>query len=764
MYAYTLYNMSKSLNGSSGNGIFDNVTVENLLPNDVVSTDYQSVLNTIPNGLAGTVLTANAVGPPTFRAATFTNTDNIVGGTSFSVPYQSAPSLTLFSSPSPGVFLSNGSSAPAFSNSPSLANLTLTSTTANTISSFDSSKKLTSIVTGSVGTVLTANSSGPPSFNIIPNPNVSMATGILSSAHGGTGDSSSLSSSQVFIAPSGIIPGPATWRSLTNTDLPVIDLSTSQVTGVLPLADGGTGSGTFAQSAIVIGPASGSGAPTRRTIGASDISAVNSTSIVGDIAVANGGTGVSTVAKNTVFSGDSSTNGLPPAFRLLENSDLPQIDVGTSQVTGLLGISNGGSGAASFSQSSFLIGPSTGSGTPTLRTIDANDISSVNPGAINGVVSIIRGGTGASSVSQNIVFAGPNGSTGPPLFRSLVIADIPTLDLGTGSISGITPLTKGGVGDSSLWTAGQLLIGNNFGGTTVRQLISTDIPSLGAGTISSGILAAAVGGTAVGTGVYPALKSVFCGGASTDPSSTLPSWKLLTNEFLPQINLNASPAQVVNTLQTSNGGTGITSATANLVFAAPVNGSLVGITGPPVFRTIYDADITSIAASKIISGTVAVAVGGTGVSTTSQNSFFAGPISGAGAPSFRTIDNTDVPWASVSFTPTLVRVSGGSITSITYTTQSAAYQIMNHCVFLRGTLSFSIVVGGGPGGVQGGIVMPIQALSDNFSEAYDVGNDAVVRLKRNPSNTTYLIVKSDLANYNITNGSYSFNWAFVMGY
>lgn len=59
----------------------------------------------------------------------------------------------------------------------------------------------------------------------------------------------------------------------------------------------------------------------------------------------------------------------------------------------------------------------------TGQTIDLNSGSDVG----TSVLGVVNGGTGAASVSANTVFAGPNGSSGAPSFRALVAADVPDL-------------------------------------------------------------------------------------------------------------------------------------------------------------------------------------------------------------------------------------------------------------------------------------------------------------------------------------------------
>lgn len=78
----------------------------------------------------------------------------------------------------------------------------------------------------------------------------------------------------------------------------------------------------------------------------------------------------------------------------------------------------------------------------------------------------------------------------------------------------------------------------------------------------------------------------------------------------PAAHTHAASDVTSGTLAVARGGTGAATATANYVFAAP-NGS----NGAPAFRKLVAADIPSLAASKITSGTLAVARGGTGVTS-----------------------------------------------------------------------------------------------------------------------------------------------------
>jgi hypothetical protein len=77
-------------------------------------------------------------------------------------------------------------------------------------------------------------------------------------------------------------------------------------------------------------------------------------------------------------------------------------------------------------------------------------------------------------------------------------------------------------------------------------------------------------------------------------------------------------------------------------------------TGKLADLAVTNAKINDVAASKI-SGTLPVANGGTGASSTTKNYVFAGPTSSNGAPGFRALEGSDLP------TATFVGDVGGSI-------------------------------------------------------------------------------------------------------
>lgn len=110
------------------------------------------------------------------------------------------------------------------------------------------------------------------------------------------------------------------------------------------------------------------------------------------------------------------------------------------------------------------------------------------------------------------------------------------------------------------------------------------------------------------------------------------------------------------TLPITRGGTGAATATANYVFAAP-NGS----NGAPAFRKLVAADIPSLAASKITSGTLPVARGGTGVTTIDALKSALGIVSGGCKMAY----GSGVSLSGLDFTPYVAILIGQYSSSVT---------------------------------------------------------------------------------------------------
>jgi len=165
--------------------------------------------------------------------------------------------------------------------------------------------------------------------------------------------------------------------------------------------------------------------------------AITGGSITGitDLAVADGGTGASTAqaALNNLLPSQVSAN-----TKYLQsdgtNASWDAIAVNTSDITGTLAVTNGGTGQTSYTDGQLLIGNSTGN-TLTKASLTAGSGVTITPGA--GSIQIAFTGPGAGSVTSVDVSGGTTGLTtsGGPITSS-----------GTVTMAGTLAAANGGTG------------------------------------------------------------------------------------------------------------------------------------------------------------------------------------------------------------------------------------------------------------------------------------------------------------------------------
>jgi hypothetical protein len=305
----------------------------------------------------------------------------------------------------------------------------------------------------------------------------------------------------------------------------------------------------------------------------------------------------------------------------------------------------------------------------TWVTIAAGGVTSFNTrtGAVTLTSSDVTTALGytplnpTTSQTANTFYAAPNGSAGAPTFRAIVAADVPTLNQNTtgtaANVTGTVAVANGGTGQTS-YTDGQILIGNTTGNTLAKSTLTagTGISitnGSGAITIASSVTAV----TSV-TGTSPVASS----GGTT-----------------PAISLAASYGDTQNPYA---------SKTANFFLAAPN-----GASGAPTFRAVVAADIPTLnqnttGTASNVTGTVAIANGGSGASTaqTAMNAFAGAVTSGSYLRGngtnvvMSTIQAADVPTLNQNTTGTASNVTG-TVAIINggtgQTTQTAAFDALS---------------------------------------------------------------------------------------
>ena len=339
----------------------------------------------------------------------------------------------------------------------------------------------------------------------------------------------------VWAGPVSGSPAPPTFRLLQLSDLPLINLA-SHVSGVLPIIHGGTNSATpLVGNRIMVSTTSGGGQivessplPTGYflTMNASgtlvpgtlipgtgiNISFVNGSYVISDVDIATmavtsvglavpsdlfvvsgspiTSTGTLTFTKvvqsaNTVWAGPTSGPAAVPAFRLLEASDLPLLNLTTAILPGsVLPISHGGTNnAGPFAANAMIVMDPTGTFMEDALLVQGGGIIiSHPPGSfvfstnvtlqVPSAIFIVTSPSGnmlsfgLSTQVANTVWAGPT-SGGPtvPGFRALVAADLPSISL-TSGVTGVLPLANGGTNNAGPYT-GQRIIMSNTAGTAL---------------------------------------------------------------------------------------------------------------------------------------------------------------------------------------------------------------------------------------------------------------------------------------------------------
>jgi hypothetical protein len=403
---------------------------------------------------------------------------------------------------------------------------------------------------------------------------------------------------------------------------------TTHVSGVLPIANGGTNSNVALNNNSIIVSSGGSlveasaltngqlligstgAAPVAGTITAGV--GISVTNTAGSITIANVGGTITTISI-------ASTNGL--AGTVLNPTTTPVVTLSTtigSPLVPQLLIGNGTAISGITGNNGTLITSGTGvpsisSTLPTAVQGNITTVGTITSGVWNGTtIAASNGGTGLNSFNiGDLLYANTISSFGKLLAvatgNALISNGINTAPsygkIGlTTHVSGILPIANGGTGISSAPVNGNLLIGNGGSWTAASLTAGTNIsitPGAGSITISN------TGGTVTNLSVVSA--NGLSGTVAT--STTTPAITLTTTVGSP----------VVPQLLVGNG-TSIIGITGN-------NGTLItsGTGVPSISSTLPTAvqgNITSL--GTITSGvwngtTIAIANGGTGTTTAPVN-------------------------------------------------------------------------------------------------------------------------------------------------
>jgi hypothetical protein len=394
-----------------------------------------------------------------------------------------------------------------------------------------------------------------------------------------------------------------------------------------------TGSGplVFANSAVLVTPNLG----TPSNIVLTNATALNvSNAASGTLAVARGGTGVTTSTGTGAVVLNSSPTLASPVL-VTPNLGTPSNVVLTSG-TGLpisTGVSGLGTGVATF----------------------LNTPSSAN------LAAAVTDETGSGA----LVFATSPTLVTPVLGTptSVNLANATALNV-SNAATGTLAVARGGTGQTT-YTNGQLLIGNTTGNTLDKATI----------TAGSGISITNGAGSIT-------ISSTGSGGTVTNVTLTTGSTGLLVNGATSASVTTAGNIAFTGTLAVANGGTGVTTSTGTGAVVLNSSPTLVSpVLGTPT--SVNLANATALNVSNAATGTLAVARGGTGIT-----SFGAGVADFLGTPS-----SANLATAVTDETGTGALVFGTSPALTTPNIGVPSFGTLTNCTGLPATTGLSGVGG-----------------------------------------------------------------------
>ena len=380
--------------------------------------------------------------------------------------------------------------------------------------------------------------------------------------------------------------------------------------------------------------------------------AITGGSITGitDLAVADGGTGASTAA--------TALNNLLPSQTSADrkylqsdgtNASWDAVSLSTADITGTLGVANGGTGQTSFTDGQLLIGNTTGN-TLTPATLTAGSGVTITNGS--GAITVAFTGPGAGSVTSVDVSGGTTGLTtsGGPITSS-----------GTVTLAGTLAVANGGTSLTTL-TANNVILGNGASAPTfVAPSTSGNVLTSNGTTWAS--TAPATSGTVTSASVVTA--NGFAGTVATATTT-------------PAITLTTSITGVLK-----GNGTAISAATAGTDYVTPTGTETLTnktLTSPTLTTPALGTPASGVLSSCTVDGTDKV--GFLNIPQNSQSAAYTLVLADAGKHIFHPSTDANARTYTIPANSSVAYAIGTAITFINMTSQVVTIAITTDTMYL----------------------------------------------------------------------------------
>ncbi|KND51466.1 MAG: hypothetical protein ABA06_04125, partial [Parcubacteria bacterium C7867-001] len=263
----------------------------------------------------------------------------------------------------------------------------------------------------------------------------------------------------------------------------------SDISGILPVGNGGTGWAAIESGAIPYG--NGSSALSTTSAGTNGYVLALSGGVPTWVATSSINNGVFSIQQTgggsaqtgaiTFATSSATSNGQTVGFNITNSSGAFTF---TPTLSGTLTVAGGGTGQTSFTSGNLLYGAGTGGvqnvATTSFATSGEFSYSGTLGalvGGANGTLSLTTNGVGLTKLAQiaaNSILGNNTGSTG-----NVVAFATSSLGIALSDTTGTLAVNRGGTGTATTPSYGELLVGNGSGGYTLMSTSSLNITGSG---------------------------------------------------------------------------------------------------------------------------------------------------------------------------------------------------------------------------------------------------------------------------------------------